>query len=94
MDVDKCQHLCKIDSTHYPREVESFEMISQELRKSFRGVLKVTIFAATKEHQKSFGGFLLEKIFPATESKEINRVQCSREKGITISGGVSIFNLQ
>ena len=48
MDVDKCQHLCKIDSSHYPREAESFEMRIQELRKSFGGFLTLTLLAATE----------------------------------------------
>ena len=89
--MDKCQHLCKIDSSHYPREAESFEMRIQELRKSFEGLLQVTIFPATKW---SITGFLLEKLFPSTEPKEAKMVECCNEKSITIIGKVSRFNLQ
>ena len=88
MDVDKCQHLCKIDSSHYPREAEGFEMRAQGLQKSFDGELQVTIFAATR---KSFGGLLRETFFFATEPKGVNKVPCMREKCITINGKVSSF---
>ena len=88
MDVDKCHHLCKIDSSYYPREAESFEMRIKEIRGSFGGFLQVTIFAATKEPRSIFGA-LLETFFPF--SREAKRVPCMKGKGITISLEVSRF---
>ena len=47
MDLDRCQHLCKIDSHHYPTEAETFDLKVSKLVDTFSGYLRVTVVAAT-----------------------------------------------
>ena len=53
MDVDRCQHLCKIESHHYPREAETFDLRIREPRNSFDGSVGITLFAATEPTGKN-----------------------------------------
>ena len=53
MDVNRCQHLCKIDSHHYPREAETFDLRIRESRNSFDGSVLITLFAATEPTGKN-----------------------------------------